>query len=101
MHLVPDTSDAQQKGIEEKVRAFVADEMRMGEPGMAGMQDVARSGRGPRSTLRMRNGRGPSGNMEVGGMPTILEVRDDVECSADPGWDERPPAGVARKLEGR
>jgi hypothetical protein len=44
----------------------------------------------------MMMGRGPHGNIEMGGMFTVLKVRDDWAGEGDPGW-YRPPAGTAAR----
>ena len=53
---------------------------------------------GPRNTLPMMMGEGPFGPLEMGGMFTILKVRDDLSSYEDPGWYENPPGTVAYKV---
>jgi hypothetical protein len=75
--------------------------MPMGEHGMAEMQDMPAMGMAPpENTLPMMTGEGPFGPLEMGGMFTILKVRDDVRPGdhADPGWYRHPPGTVARKI---
>lgn len=48
----------------------------------------------------MMMGQGPYGNLEMGGMFTVVKVRDDLAPGVyrDPGW-YKPPAGtVAAKV---
>ncbi len=53
---------------------------------------------GPPNTLPMMMGRGPYGNLEMGGMFTVFKVRDAVTSYEDPGW-YRPTVGtVAWKI---
>jgi hypothetical protein len=37
--------------------------------------------------------------MEMGGMFTVLKVRDNLESYDDPGWYAAPPGTIARKVE--
>jgi hypothetical protein len=68
--------------------------MAMGETGMGNMMDMGR----PPNTLPMMAGEGPFGAVEMGGMFTILKVRDGITSYEDPGWYQRPPGTAARKL---
>jgi hypothetical protein len=45
-------------------------------------------------------GRGPHGALEMGGMFTVVKVRDDLATGdyRDPGWYESPPGTVARRV---
>ena len=50
---------------------------------------------GPENTLAMMTGKGPYGNIEMGGMFTTVKVRDSLAPGdfRDPGW-YRPPKGT-------
>ena len=42
---------------------------------------------GPKNTLPMMMGKGPFGNIEMGGMFTVVKVRDHLKSyDNDPGW---------------
>ena len=43
----------------------------------------------------MVGGDGPFGYIDMGGMFTILKVRDGITSYDDPGWYEHPPGTVA------
>ena len=51
----------------------------------------------PENTLPMMAGEGPHGALEMGGMFTVLKVRDDLKPGdyADPGWYAAPAGTVA------
>jgi manganese oxidase len=74
----------------------------MGQNGMAEHADHAAMGhmQGPRNTLPMMMGQGPFGNLEMGGMFTVIKVRDDIASGdyRDPGWYRNPPGTVARRI---
>jgi hypothetical protein len=50
---------------------------------------------GPRNTLPMMTGTGQFGPIEMGGMFTILKVRDGLTSYEDPGWYQNPAGTVA------
>jgi manganese oxidase len=99
-HDVPNTLGADQSRAREKVRALLPGYMPMGRDGMSEMQHMARHAKGPENTLPMMSGAGPFGNIEMGGMFTVVKVRDDITSYADPGWYEYPPGTVAYRVEG-
>jgi len=76
--------------------------MAMGTAGMAEHQDHTQSGhmRGPPNTLPMMAGKGPHGNLEMGGMFTLVKVRDDLARGdyGDPGWYRAPAGTVAQRV---
>ena len=97
-HSVPNTLGADQRGVEDKINALLPGYMAMGRDGMAEMQGMAGHMRGPPNTLPMMNGRGLYGNIEMGGMFTILKVRDGIQSFEDPGWYRAPAGTVAWRL---
>jgi hypothetical protein len=52
----------------------------------------------PKNTLPMMSGKGPYGDIEMGGMFTVLKVRPGITSDEDPGWYSPPPGTVARKV---
>jgi hypothetical protein len=76
--------------------------MAMGRNGMAEHQMHHDMGHmpGPENTLPMMTGKGPYGNLEMGGMFTVIKVRDGLRPGdySDPGWYRSPPGTVARKI---
>ena len=48
----------------------------------------------------MMTGKGPYGNIEMGGMFTTVKVRDNVQPGdfRDPGWYDAPEGTVAAKV---
>ena len=55
---------------------------------------------GPENTLAMMAGKGPYGNIEMGGMFTTVKVRDDLRRGdyRDPGWYDAPKGTVASRV---
>ena len=101
-HDLPNTLGVDQSGIEEQIRALLPGYMAMGESGMGEHQHHTDSGhmRGPRNTLPMMMGTGPFGNIEMGGMFTLVKVRDDIAAGdfSDPGWYSHPAGTMARRI---
>jgi FtsP/CotA-like multicopper oxidase with cupredoxin domain len=101
-HDVPNTLGVDQSGVEEKIRRMLPGYMAMGETGMSEHQDHTDSGhmRGPENTLAMMAGKGPFGNIEMGGMFTVVKVRDDLAPGdfSDPGWYRNPAGTVASRV---
>jgi hypothetical protein len=55
----------------------------------------------PPNTLPMMTGKGPFGAMEMGGMFTVVKVRDGLAPGdyRDPGWYRHPPGTVMRVID--
>ena len=93
-HEVPNMIGVKQGDAEAKVRSVLPGYMAMGEKGMGGMMDMSR----PRNTLPMMTGEGPFGPIEMGGMFTVLKVREGLTSYDDPGWYKYPDGTMARKV---
>ena len=94
-HDIPNMIGVPQAGLEEKVRKILPDYMAMGQNGMGDMMDMGH----PKNTLPMMSGDGPFGPIEMGGMFTVLKVREGITSYQDPGWYKYPPGTVAHKVE--
>jgi FtsP/CotA-like multicopper oxidase with cupredoxin domain len=101
-HDIPNNIGADAEGLAEQMRAALPGYMHMGRDGMAEHQDHVDAGhmKGPENTLPMMMGKGPFGNLEMGGMFTVIKVRDDIAPGdfRDPGWYANPPGTVARRV---
>ena len=93
-HDLPNMIGVDQSKLEEKVRAVLPGYMSMGSTGMGGMMDMGR----PKNTLPMMTGTGPFGPIEMGGMFTVLKVREGIASYEDPGWYKQPSGTTARKV---
>jgi FtsP/CotA-like multicopper oxidase with cupredoxin domain len=93
-HDVPNMIGVKQGAVEAKVRKMLPGYMAMGETGMGGMMDMGR----PKNTLPMMSGQGPFGAIEMGGMFTVIKVRDGITSYDDPGFYQHPPGTLARKV---
>lgn len=94
-HSLPNTIGVNQREIARRIAALVPGYMPMGEHGMSEHQQHIDAGhmQGPDNTLPMMGGAGLFGPMEMGGMFTLIKVRDELQEGRDPGWYE-PPVGT-------
>ncbi|MBK8284822.1 MAG: copper oxidase [Ahniella sp.] len=101
-HEVPNMIGVDQSGVESEIRKLLPGYMAMGEHGMAEHQEHTDSGHmpGPPNTLPMMMGKGPFGNLEMGGMFTVIKVRDGLKPGSfeDPGWYPHPRGTVAQRV---
>ncbi len=89
-HDVPTMIGVEQSDVAEKVRRLVPDYMIMGDTG-GSMGEMTMPL--PENTLPMMGGQGPFGSVEMGGMFTIVKIREGLARNdyKDPGWYQAPP----------
>ncbi|WCM91704.1 copper oxidase [Acidovorax sp. NCPPB 2350] len=99
-HDVPTMIGVQHEDLAGKIRRIVPDYMAMGERGMADMGAMEMPL--PDNTLPMMAGTGPFGPLEMGGMFSVLKVREGLARGdwRDPGDYAHPPGTVAREWQG-
>jgi hypothetical protein len=68
--------------------------MSMGQTGMGEMGAMGMPV--PANSTPMKGGPGPFGYIDMGGMFTIIKVRDRLTGDGDPGWYQHPDGTVAR-----
>ncbi len=95
-HSVPNMHGVSQHGVEDRVRKLVPGYMAMGETGMGEMEEMHMQL--PDDTLPMMAGEGPFGPIGIGGMFTMIKVRENLALHdyRDPGWCSHPSGSVAR-----
>lgn len=92
-HGIPNLIGIKPGKLDEKARRVLGGYMTMGESGMADMGDMQMAV--PKNSIPMVGGHGKYDVITMGGMFTILKVRDALTSYADPGWYEAPPATIA------
>jgi FtsP/CotA-like multicopper oxidase with cupredoxin domain len=99
-HDVPTMIGVDHRGVAAKIMKLVPDYMVMGERGMADMGEMEMPL--PDNTLPMMTGAGPFGAIEMGGMFSVVKVREGLARNdyRDPGWYRHPPGTVAYALTG-
>ncbi|NEX59992.1 multicopper oxidase family protein [Noviherbaspirillum galbum] len=93
-HKVPTMIGVKQDDIAGKVGKLVPDYMAMGDKGMADMGTMQMPI--PDNTLPMMGGEGPFGSVDMGGMFTVVKVREGLGRNdyRDPGWYQHPKGTV-------
>ena len=102
-HDVPNMLGVPHDDLAEKINQQIPGFMAMGETGMSEMNAMAEMNMPlPQNTLPMMMGDGPFGPLEMGGMFTVIKIRDDIKAHdyRDPGWYKHPEGTVAKKWEG-
>ncbi len=86
--------------IAEKIRKVQEEYMPMGNKGMADMGEMSMPI--PDNTLPMMTGFGQFGPIEMGGMFSVVKVREGLQSNdyADPGWFKHPEGTVAYEWSG-
>ncbi|MGQ0553754.1 MAG: multicopper oxidase domain-containing protein [Planctomycetota bacterium] len=92
-HGIPNTIGIVPGDLDERVRKLLPGYMTMGQHGMGDMAEMGMAV--PTNSLPMVGGTGPFGTITMGGMFTLLKVRERLVGTEDPGWYENPPGTVA------
>ena len=89
-----------QRDLTKTIRKLVPDYMAMGSAGMAEMGSMEMPM--PDNTLPMMTGFGQYGPIEMGGMFSVVKVREGLarDDYKDPGWYKHPPGTVAHEIKG-
>lgn len=92
-HDIPNMIGVDARGLSQKMNKLLPDYMTMGTTGMGEMSHMRMSM--PENSVPMLGGKGPFGVIDMGGMFTILKVRDGLTSFDDPGWYKHPTGSVA------
>ncbi|HEY0792990.1 MAG TPA: copper oxidase [Chthoniobacterales bacterium] len=92
-HNSPNLIGVEKGNLDKRVRKFLSGYMTMGETGMSEMGDMGMPM--PRNSLPMVGAPGKHGYIDMGGMFTIVKIRENLANYEDPGWYENPPGTLA------
>ena len=94
-HDVPNMIGVDQRLVQQSLGKLIPGYMAMGERGMAEMGEMVMPL--PQNTIPMMTGQGQFGPIEMGGMFTVLKIREDQPHGdySDPGWYEYPEGTVS------
>ena len=81
------------EGLNQKIRKLIPGYMVMGQDGMGEMGEMGM--KMPGNSIPMMGGQGPFDYITMGGMFTVLKVREGITNYEDPGWYQHPPGTVA------
>jgi hypothetical protein len=87
-----------QKDVSDKIGELIPGYMAMNSDGMHEMSTMHMGG--PKNTLPMMTGEGQFGPIGMGGMFTVLKIREGISSYEDPGWYQNPPGTVATLVRG-
>ncbi len=91
-HDLPVMIGVDQSGVGEEIARLVPGYAAMGSAGMGDHMDMGK----PRNTLFMADGEGPFGSIFMGGMFTVVKIREGLPSyDQDPGWYAHPAGTVA------
>ncbi len=92
-HDIPNMIGVKPAPLDQKIQPLLPGYMTMGHNGMGDMGDMGMAV--PKNSIPMVGGHGPHGYITMGGMFTILKVREGITSYEDPGWYTRPPGTAA------
>jgi hypothetical protein len=96
-HGLPPLTGADMSKIDQRMRRVMPAYMTMGEKGMGNMGDMEMPI--PKNSLPMRGGKGPFGTIDMGGMFTVLKVRDDPNAADPKAWYSHPTGTVPGRAD--
>jgi manganese oxidase len=92
-HNAPNLIGVRPGALAKKVSTLLPGYMTMGENGMGDMGEMGMSV--PRNSIPMLGAPGKHDYIDMGGMFTILKVRENLTHYDDTGWYENPPGTLA------
>ena len=84
---------ADTRGLDEQLAHVHPGAMAMGKDGMGEMATMRMTQ--PANSITMMGGEGPHGTIDMGGMFTLIKIRDRLTGDADPGWYQSPAGELA------
>ncbi|WP_299843685.1 copper oxidase [uncultured Jannaschia sp.] len=99
-HEIPTFIGADKTKVTQKIRRLQPEYMPMGTAGMADMGEMEMPI--PDNTTPMMNGWGKYGAIEMGGMFSVVKVREGIAANdySDPGWYDSPPETTVAEWTG-
>ncbi len=94
-HEGPNMVGVDAKRLNRQIQPVIPAYMTMGEAGMGDMGQMATHMPVPENSIPMLGAQGPHDYIDMGGMFTILKVRENLTSYADPGWYQAPPGTIA------
>lgn len=81
--------------LNQRIRPLLPGYMTMGQEGMHDMGEMQMPW--PKNSIPMVGAHGPFDYITMGGMFTLVKVREQLDSYDDPGWYDNPPGTVASK----
>lgn len=96
-HGLPNMLGVKTDDLDKTIRKVLPDYMSMGNTGMGGHGEHMKHMPTPANSIPMLGAPGPFGHIDMGGMFTLLKVRNELKGYADPGWYSHPKGTVAEQ----
>jgi hypothetical protein len=97
-HDIPNLLGVKQRDLDQKIRGLLPGYMAMGREGMGDMAEMHMHG--PKNTIPMMAGDGQFGAIGMGGMFTVVKIREELKSyDEDPGWYKQPAGTSAAKVD--
>ena len=94
-HDIPNLIGIDATGLDAKIMPLLPGYMTMGHTGMGGHGEHMEKMPLPSNSIPMKGGPGPFGYIDMGGMFTVLKVREGITSYEDAGWYAQPPDTLA------
>jgi FtsP/CotA-like multicopper oxidase with cupredoxin domain len=92
-HDIPNMIGVDPGKLDKRIGAILPGYMTMGQSGMGDMGEMGMPV--PKNSIPMVGAKGPFDYITMGGMFSVLKVRDTLSTAADPGNYQHPPGTVA------
>jgi FtsP/CotA-like multicopper oxidase with cupredoxin domain len=96
-HGLPNLLGVDAAATQERLDTLAPGTMVMGTNGLGDMSEHMMAV--PRNSIPMRGGPGPHGQIDMGGMFTVVKIREQIDYDRDPGWYEQPRGTSAWKVD--
>jgi hypothetical protein len=97
-HQSPVLIGAELDDVDRRIKKLVPGYMTMGQTGMGGMAEHPMPM--PDNSVPMKGAKGPFGFIDMGGMFTIVKIRDRLPASGEVGWYQHPEGTVSTAASG-
>lgn len=99
-HELPNMVGVEQNDLIPRIKKVLPGYWNHGKSGMAehAQHILNKHHAGPANTLPMMEGRGPFGAVEMGGMFTVVKVRDNWDGKSDIGWYQYPANSQSHRI---
>jgi FtsP/CotA-like multicopper oxidase with cupredoxin domain len=98
-HGLPNLLGVDAANTEKRLNALTPGTMVMGTTGMGDMSEMRGMMATPRNSIAMRGGDGPYGSIDMGGMFTVVKIREQIDYDRDPGWYLQPRGTSAYRVD--
>ncbi|WP_373045720.1 multicopper oxidase family protein [Vulgatibacter sp.] len=98
-HDAPNMVGVDTRGLARLVQPLLPGYMPMGQVGMAGMEKHMEQMPVPPNSIPMKGLQGKYDYITMGGMFTVLKVRDGIRTYEDPGWYDVPAGTLADRAD--